>query len=186
MKNRIKSIVICSLFTALTFVFTAYLHIPLGIGQYIHPGDAFIFIASCILPFPLGSLTGVIGGSLADILTGYAYWAPFTAVIKLMMSLLFSSKSKRLLSKGNIIRTVFAALISTAGYYFSTIAIILLGLGSYGSGGKSLLSIFSFAAVDSVPGSLIQGAASIILFALLAKSFDSFDLKSRLEGGTNI
>ena len=186
MKNRIKSIVICSLFTALTFVFTAYLHIPLGIGQYIHPGDAFIFIASCLLPFPLGSLAGVIGGALADILTGYAYWAPFTAVIKLLMSLLFSSKGKKILSKGNLLRTVIAALISTAGYYLSTVAIILLGLGSYGSEGKSLLSVFSFAAVDSIPGSLIQGSASIILFALLARSFDRFELKSRLEGGTNI
>ncbi|MCR4594394.1 MAG: ECF transporter S component [Clostridiales bacterium] len=186
MKSRIKSIVICSLFTALTFVFTAYLHIPLGTGQYIHPGDAFIFIASCLLPFPLGSLTGVLGGALADILTGYAYWAPFTAVIKFLMSILFSSKGKKFLSKSNILRTVIAGLISTAGYYLATVAVILLGLGSYGSEGESLLSVFGFAAIDSVPGSLIQGVASIILFVLIAKSFDSFDLKARLEGGTKI
>ena len=60
---------IASIFTALIFVVTAYLHIPTNNG-YIHVGDGLIYLAACILPWPYAMAVGAGGALLADCLTG--------------------------------------------------------------------------------------------------------------------
>ena len=58
MKNN-KIILMCfaGIFTAIVFVFTAYLHIPSHTG-YTHVGDGFIYLAACLLPLPYAMGTG--------------------------------------------------------------------------------------------------------------------------------
>ena len=82
-----------ALFAALIFLFTAYfLHIPVGsAGGYIHFGDAFIYMAASLLPFPDALFAAAAGGGLSDIITGSAAWAPATIVIKPLMALMFTS-----------------------------------------------------------------------------------------------
>ena len=89
--KHVQKIVLTAFFAAITFVFTAYLHIPTGSG-YTHAGDGIIYLAASILPMPYAVAAGVIGGSLADGLSGYAVWIPATAVIKGLTALFFSNK----------------------------------------------------------------------------------------------
>ncbi len=181
MNKKIKKIVLCSLFSALTFLFTAYLKIPASMGQYIHAGDAIILISSCILPFPLGPIAGLIGGSLADLLTGYAYWAPFTAIIKFSIASIFSNKGSNIFNLNNILKSLLSGLISITGYYLATLIIIYFSLGEYGTESKSLTNLIYIAAIDSLPANLLQALVTIAFFCILAKALDKIEIKKHLE-----
>ena len=84
---------LAGIFTAVVFVFTAYLHIPSHTG-YTHVGDGFIYLAASLLPLPYAVFVGAGGALLADCLTGFAIWAPGSVIIKTVAVLFFSGKSK--------------------------------------------------------------------------------------------
>ena len=86
--------------SALVFVITAYLHIPTYNG-YVHCGDGVIFLAACVLPMPYSIIVGALGAMLADLLTGFAIWAPGSMIIKGLLVLLFTCKSNKILTKRN-------------------------------------------------------------------------------------
>ena len=65
---NVKLITLTAIFAAMTYVLTAFLHIPTAKG-YIHIGDAVIFIAACILPKPYAAASAAIGASLSDALS---------------------------------------------------------------------------------------------------------------------
>ncbi len=115
---KTKLIVLTSAFSALIFIFTAYiLHIPIGVnGGYIHLGDSIIYICAALLPFPYALLASAIGAGLADIASGAIVWLPATIVIKPLMALFFSSKSE-LKSKRNIAAPIFAGILGVLLYY---------------------------------------------------------------------
>ena len=149
--------------TALVFVFTAYLHIP-SVNGYVHIGDGFIYFAACLLPLPYALFVGAGGAALADCLTGYAVWAPGSAVIKALLVLCFSRKGKRLTSGRNWIALVPAAVVCVGGYYL------------YGS----LLAGNFVAPLADVPGNVMQSVCSSVLFAVLAVAADKLNLKRYL------
>ena len=49
--EKVKKLVLTGLFSALIFVFTAYIHVPTGSG-YTHAGDGLIYLSASILPMP--------------------------------------------------------------------------------------------------------------------------------------
>lgn len=149
-------------FTALVFVVTAYLHIPTNNG-YIHVGDGLIYLAACLLPWPYAITVGAGGAILADCLTGFAIWAPGSAVIKAAIALLFSDK-KKAMSLRNLLMLLPAAAISIGGYYLYEVLI-------YGSFATALTGI---------PASAMQALASSALFVVAGLAFD----KMNINGGT--
>lgn len=145
---------------ALVFVFTAYLHIP-SVNGYVHIGDGFIYFAACLLPLPYGLFVGAGGAVLADCLTGYAVWAPGSAIIKALLVLCFCRKSNKILCRRNWIALLPAAVICVGGYYL------------YGS-----IITGNFAApLADVPGNVMQSVCSSVLFAVLAVAADKLNLK---------
>ena len=148
---------------ALVFVFTAYLHIP-SVNGYVHIGDGFIYFAACLLPLPYGVFVGAGGAVLADCLTGYAVWAPGSAIIKALLVLCFCRKSNKILCRRNWIALLPAAVICVGGYYL------------YGS-----IITGNFAApLADVPGNVMQSVCSSVLFAVLAVAADKLNLKRYL------
>jgi uncharacterized membrane protein len=72
-----------ALFSALVCVATMAVRIPTpGTGGYIHLGDAFVIMAGVMLGAHHGGLSAGLGSALADIFSGYAFYAPATFVIK--------------------------------------------------------------------------------------------------------
>lgn len=180
-KKRVLTVALCAVFATLIFLPTAYLHIPVGMGQYIHFGDAIIYIAACVLPFPFGALAGAVGGGLADLLTGYGYWAPFTMVIKFLIALPMNAKADKILTKRNGCMSILSGAISTTGYYISTVIIMAFGIGGYDKVEGSFTALLSAAAIDSIPGSFVQSIGSIIIFIVLAAALDKAGFKKYIK-----
>ena len=162
-KNQIRAMSLSGVFATLVFVITAYLHIPTYNG-YVHVGDGFVFLAACLLPTPYAVAVGAIGAMLADVLTGFAIWAPGSMVIKALMAVLFSCKGKKILSLRNILVLIPAALISIGGYYFYVVIIT----GSF------------VASLSGIPGSAIQAATSSLVFIIAGLAMDKFNIKKTL------
>lgn len=160
---------IASVFTALVFVVTAYLHIPTNNG-YIHVGDGLIYLAACILPWPYAMAVGAGGALLADCLTGFAVWAPGSVVIKAVTALLFTNKGKKMLCLRNWLMLIPAAVICAGGYYLY----------------ESFLYSNFLAPLAGIPASLTQSTASTILFVAIGLTIDKINYKSKLTGGLSL
>lgn len=159
-QTRVKNMCLAGILTALVFVFTAYLHIP-SYNGYVHIGDGFIYFAACLLPLPYGLFVGAGGAVLADCLTGYAVWAPGSAVIKALTVLWFCRKGTKILSGRNVVALLPAALTCVGGYYL------------YGS-----IIAGSFAApLADIPGNILQSVCSGVLFAVLGVAADKLNVK---------
>ena len=93
MRNNTSKITAAGLFAAMITIMTAYIcHIPYGAnGGYIHFGDALIYLGAVFLPRPYALAAAAIGGGMADLLTA-PMWAPATIIIKMLITLPFTSR----------------------------------------------------------------------------------------------
>ncbi|HPE95324.1 MAG TPA: TIGR04002 family protein [Bacillota bacterium] len=167
MKNKhLINIITAALFAAFIFAATAYLpRIPLpgGLG-YVHIGDAFILLCASLLQKRYSVCAGAIGGMLADIVTGYAIYAPFTAVAKAGIALCISSRGDKCLSKHNMLFSLITVPV-TVIVYFAADAIIAGSLT---------------APLASAPFNALQAVISIALFFLCAKLIDAASIKNKI------
>jgi uncharacterized membrane protein len=82
-KSKLSELLLTSLFIALVALATMVIKIPIvATNGYINLGDSLIFVGALLLGSRLGFLAGGFGSALADLLLGYAHWAPFTLIIK--------------------------------------------------------------------------------------------------------
>ena len=165
-KKNTRLLCMAAIFTALVFVVTAYLHIPTNNG-YIHVGDGLIYLAACILPWPYAMAVGAGGALLADCLSGFAIWAPGSVIIKALTALLFTDKSKKIMSVRNQLVMLPASVICSGGYYLYESAL-------YGNW---------IAPLAGIPASLTQSITSSVLFVVMGITFDKINLKYKLNGG---
>lgn len=168
MKNRkLKFMCLAGIFTAIVFVFTAYLHVPSHTG-YTHVGDGFIYFAACLLPLPYAVFVGAAGALLADCLTGFAVWAPASVIIKAAAVFMFTSKKNRMIVPRNLIALIPASGLCIGGYYLY----------------EALITGNFTAPLSGIPGYITQSVLSSILFILLGLAADRLKLKERmLQGG---
>ena len=127
-KDRTTKIILTGLMMAMIVVATMILVIPNPFTTgYIHLGDAMIFLSVLILGWKHGAVASGVGSALADILVGYAIWAPWTLVIKGIMGAvmgLFILKAMHKPGKSifgvpvyQLIGMILAGLFMAAGYY---------------------------------------------------------------------
>lgn len=165
-RQQTLKLTMTGVFAAMITIMTAYIcHVPYGAnGGYIHFGDALIYVAAVFLPRPYAMAAAAIGGGMADLLTA-PLWAPATIMIKMIITLPFTSKEGRILCPRNIIAPFLAALLSATGYYLAQG--ILFG---------SFVSVLA-----SFAGSAVQSGGSAIIFLALAVALDKAHMKSRAE-----
>ena len=85
LKNvSVRRIVGASMMAAIVCVATL-IHVPLPLVGYIHVGDAFVLVSGFLFGFAFGFGAAATGSLLADLLLGYASYAPATFVIKALM-----------------------------------------------------------------------------------------------------
>lgn len=164
--QKIRLMSIAGIFTAIVFVFTAYLHIPSHTG-YTHVGDGFIYLAACMLPLPYAMFVGAGGALLADCLTGYAIWAPGSIIIKTVAVLFFSRKSARIISIRNLLALIPAWAVCIGGYYLY----------------EALITGNFVAPLSGIPGYITQSVLSSILFVVAGLAMDKLNAKNTLVGG---
>lgn len=168
-ENDFKRLVYIALMTALVTVGTMVIQIPTPYTKgYINIGDSFIFLSASILGPFAGFISGGVGSALADLLSGYAVWAPWTFVIKGVEGLIVAI----LLRKQNVNSFVRIAIFILAsmwmvfGYYI----------------GGSLMYGFKASLAD-VPGNVVQGIGSVIIGSILVESLSRIKYFKDLKRG---
>ncbi|MDR1376029.1 MAG: TIGR04002 family protein [Synergistaceae bacterium] len=166
MKKNFSEFALAALFTALIFVATAYLpRIPIGSGGYIHVGDAVVYLAASFLPKRLAMVSGGLGGALADVLSGFALWAPFTLIIKVGLALPFTSRGEKLLCVRNVAAPLVAFPVTMGGYYVA----------------EWIMTGSTSVPLVSLPYNALQAAGSAALYFIIAAQMDRARLKNRLR-----
>ena len=161
---NIRLITISAIFTAMIYTLTAFVHIPTAKG-YVHIGDAVIFIAACLLPKPYAVASAALGASLSDALSGYWIWVPATLVIKGLTVLAFTSKSRKIMCKRNLIALIPALVLCVIGYALYS------GFVIYGSLPAGFLD---------APANVFQTVASSAVFIVLSMTMDKAGIKKKL------
>jgi len=99
LSSRATVVAIVAIMVAVIAVLTFAVQIPIpATGGYIHFGDAGVYFASLAFGPVVGLVGGGLGCALADILSGYASWAPLTLVAHGLQGLIagYFGKSKGL------------------------------------------------------------------------------------------
>ena len=164
MRNT-KFLTLAAVLAALTTVATL-IQIPRPHG-YINLGDTIVNCAGWILGGTYGAAAAGIGSALADIVSGYAIYAPATLIIKGAMAAaswaIYSGLSRKFPSlPSRVCAAAIAEVIMAAGYSAYEIAI-------YRSVSVAVLGI---------PGNLIQGiigaAVSVVIYETVIKRIPKF------------
>lgn len=169
-ESRALEITQMALMIAIICVSTMVIKIPtiMGIG-YDHLGDSMVFFAAILFGKKKGAIASAVGMSLADLLGGYAYYVPFTFVIKGIMALIATSIAYRGNYEGkNVINNIFAFVVAGAwmvfGYFVAKIIIVkwvLVKVGTY----KEALAI----ALAGIPNNICQVTLGMIIAIPLIK-----------------
>lgn len=149
---RIASIAVLS---AIVAIFTIAVRIPVAPTRgYINLGDVAIFFAAFVFGPVSAFLAGGVGTALADMLGGYAQWAPISFVVHGLQGFLIGIVYNMLIRKEE---TGKAGLVLTAILCFLAGAVVMV-LGYFFAG---VLLVGPGAALLEVPGNILQNVAGI-------------------------
>ncbi|HBN96409.1 MAG TPA: ECF transporter S component, partial [Firmicutes bacterium] len=140
-----RKMILTALLIALVTVTTMVVNIPFVRG-YINIGDTVVLVAGLVFGPAVGAAAGALGSSLADLLLGYAYWAPWTFVIKGLEGFLAGwlvGRMQKATTSGAALGASVAVVVMVLGYFVAST--VLYGMGI---------------AVASLPGDLLQGGVS--------------------------
>ena len=155
-----------AMMTAMVMIATTFFKVPNAMG-YIHLGDGFVLLAAIILPKKYACFAGGVGAGLADIYGGYAVWAPWTLVIKIVMVLIvqlfFDFLTKRA-SNGKHIAKI--AGIPFAELFAYVLAVLWTVSGYYVAQG--FISGNWAAPIADVPGNVLQAAVGSVIAILVS------------------
>ena len=164
--NSLQHLVLVALFIALVALATMVINVPMIATQgFINVGDAVIFLSAVLMGPRVGLAAGGLGSALADLLLGYAHWAPWTLVIKAVEGLIAALLGHAIYKKEQkVSRRVVGGLI---------LASLWMVLGYYLAGG---VMVGFKTALASVPGNLVQGLGSVVLALPLLHAFRRFKM----------
>ena len=155
-----------ALFTALVFLFTMFVKIPM-LNGYLHIGDAFIYLFAALGGGPWALLAAALGASRADVAGGFALYALPSALIKALNAVPFLIAARnrdKILNWATAVSLIPTTLITIGGYFLANWA----------------LFDKAYAWAD-VPWLALQAALSAVVFVILALALDRAQMKSRLQ-----
>lgn len=170
--KNLTLMVTAAVLAALTCVATMVVQIPMPLTKgYVNLGDVMVLTSVWLIGSPWGVAAAGIGSAMAYLLTGYAYYAPATLIIKALMAVAAFYIAKCFMNGsyfkslvGKVIGGTVAEIIMVAGYF--VYAIIL-----YGNVATAAAGIF---------GNAIQGAVGLIAGVLLTVALEKAGTKKLL------
>ncbi|ADQ45819.1 hypothetical protein Calkro_0947 [Caldicellulosiruptor kronotskyensis 2002] len=169
MKNGVRFWVFSGVIIALVFVLTFTIKIPLMAG-YFNIGDVVIMLSSILFGKSIGFMGGSFGSALADIVSGYTIYAPFTFVIKglegFICGLIFEKIEGKKKWASFIISTMLSGILMAVGYFLSEACVL-----KYLSSALNIKRNLQFGlkvALANLPFNLLQGVLSAIISIILA------------------
>jgi len=113
--RNIRMLAIGGLLAAAIFLLTAFARVPIPAG-YLNLGDVGVFLAAMLLPADIAAICAGVGSALADLIGGFALYAPVTFVVKGGTALVFSLLWRRLPGKLRYL-ALLSVLIVPLGYF---------------------------------------------------------------------
>ncbi len=148
---------------ALICVATLVVQLPSPVGGYINFGDVFLLAAAWMTGPVYGAAAAAIGSVLADLLSGYAVYAPATLLIKAAVAAVAALISHAAAKKWGTGRLAFALgaaageLLMVSGYYLYDV--FVMGFGFAGAAPNLLMNAVQ-GAVGAVFGCLLIHVAA--------------------------
>ncbi|ENY8960997.1 ECF transporter S component [Clostridioides difficile] len=160
-KFTTKDMVETSLLIALVFIATKFINIRLPIsinGGLVHLGTAMLFISAIVFGSKKGALSGAIGMSLFDLISGWTLWAPFTFIVRGVMGYLLGKIAWVNGNNGNnflinVIGICVSSIWMLFGYYITEVIL-------YGN---------FIVPLTSIPGNLMQVLIGLIIALPISK-----------------
>ena len=172
--QKIHKLVLAALFAALCTIMTMVIQVPSPVQGYVNLGDCAVLLAAWVLGPLYGGAAAGVGSMLADLLTGYAHYAPGTLVVKGLMALVAGWLFLRI-KKGGLSRRlpallasgVTGELIMILGYFIYEAAPVPVGLG--------------LGALSNVPFNLVQGVFGLVAAGILYLALERSHALARLS-----
>ena len=159
-----------AILTAVTVVMTIAVRIPIAPTRgYINLGDLAIYFTALSFGPLTAFIAGGLGTAIADIISGFSQWAPFSFLIHGLQGLAVGLILKLLLHRENKFSVIISGII-----VFAVGTIIMAG-GYFAAG---CLMAGAGAAVVEIPGNIVQNLAGIIggylLYSAVKKAYPPF------------
>ena len=159
-RSRVQLLAVLGLSTAIIFVVTRFLGIPVPHG-WLNLGDSAIAASTLLMMHPLVAVAAGVGSALSNITSPAIIFAPATLLIKGTMGFVmyyFAKKGKFNLYAVGIFLAETIMVVGYTVYIFS-----LLTAGALPSDGYPA----AIAAASTLPANLFQAAANFALALLL-------------------
>ena len=165
MKVKSRKLVLAALFAALNCMMTMIIQIPAPTG-YVNLGDCAVLLGAWVLGPVWGGGAAALGSTMADLLGGWAVYAPATFVVKLLMAAAAAYILRAVKGhKGLFLGAVAAELLMAGGYFLYESLVLALGSG----------------AVASVPFNLTQGLVNVVAGVAVTLLLDRSGVLQRLK-----
>ena len=111
-------------------------------------------------------VAGGVGSMLADILSGYSHWAPFTLIIKGLMGFIIGKTADYAKEKNvfftvrNVVAPILGSIWMVIGYLF---------------GGTILKGSFAVA-LTSIPENIVQAVGGLVIYVVVGLAFSKVDV----------
>ncbi len=103
---------------ATTTVATMLIQIPIPPTRgYLNFGEILVFTSALLFGRFVGGLAGGIGSALADIITGYAYFSPYTLIIKGLEGFLAGAIRDGKSTRRDVLGWFVGAVVMVTGYF---------------------------------------------------------------------
>ncbi len=170
--EKLTKLITTALFTAIICVATYVVQIPMpATGGYVNLGDCFVLTAGLFLGAGYGAIAAGLGSALADIIAGYAQYAPATFVIKALMAIVVFAVYKML-------KKSFGGKLSAVSKLIGGIcaeAVMVLGYFGY----EAVILKYGIGAAGSILGNVMQGIVGIAAAVALSTAFEKVAGKSK-------
>ena len=159
-----------AILTAVTVVMTIAVRIPIAPTRgYINLGDLAIYFTALSFGPLTAFIAGGLGTAIADIISGFSQWAPFSFLIHGLQGLAVGLILRLLLHKENKFSVIVSGIIVfAAGTVIMAGGYFVVGSLMAGTG----------AAVVEIPGNIVQNLAGIIggylLYSAVKKAYPPF------------
>lgn len=153
--SKITKLTYTAMLTAIVCIATMFFRVPTVIG-YANLGDGFILLGAFLLGPAYGAVAGGVGSMLADILSGYAIYAPGTLVIKGVIAVIAALLWKLAASRGDKFWLCLVAAVAAEVW-------MVFGYWLY----EALIIQQPAAALATIPSNAAQGVVGTVVGVLL-------------------